>query len=56
MPNLSSLASLELADKFVVVGLGGWFVTLLPCLTPMLVALEFDLRYFCLLADQYLLY
>ena len=26
MPNFSSLACLEMAEKFVVVGLGGWVV------------------------------
>ena len=42
MPNFSSLAGLEVAEKFVVVGWGGGGVgnTWLLCLTPTLVALE----------------
>ena len=42
MPNFSSLAGLEVAEKFVVVVVGwvGWWNTWLLCLTPMLVALE----------------
>ena len=43
MPNFSSLAGLEVAEKFVVVGWGGVVVvgnTWLLCLTPTLVALE----------------
>ena len=39
VPNFSSLAGLEVAEKFVVVGWGGWNTWLL-CLTPTLVALE----------------
>ena len=42
VPNFSSLAGLEVAEKFVVVG--GWVgwvgYTWLLCLTPTLVALE----------------
>ena len=40
--NSSSLAGLDVAEKFVVVVLDGWVVgsKLLLCLTPMLVALE----------------
>ena len=42
MPNFSSLAGLEVAEKFVVGGVGvvGWWNTWLLCLTPMLVPLE----------------
>ena len=40
MPNFSSLAGLEVAEKFVLGGgVGGWNTGLL-CLTPTLVALE----------------
>ena len=44
MQNFSSLAGLEVAEKFVVVGGVGWVVggwnTCLLCLPPTLVALE----------------
>ena len=42
MPNFSSLAGLEVAENFVVVGGWGGCVgnTWLLCLTPTLVALE----------------
>ena len=41
MPNFSSLAGLEVAEKFVVVGgWGGGWNTCLLCLIPTLVILE----------------
>ena len=42
-PNFSTLAGLEVAEKFVVVGRGwGWVVVghLVLCLNPLLIALE----------------
>ena len=40
MPNFSSLAGLEVPEKFVVVVVVVGWVTWLLCLTPTLVALE----------------